>query len=161
MSPDPTLLTGLGAALALFLSGCGSAYATTHASLFAARHPYSMACNMAMVPVVIAGVLALYGVIIGYLLTSKINSNGEISLVDGYKFLSAGLSVGLACLASGMGMGLYLKKLNDEEYFFVRKGKAGPDNVSKKGSFLTLFLCLVFFEAIGLYGLIVALFLVG
>lgn len=87
-----------------------------------------MACNMAMVPVVIAGVLALYGVIIWYLLTSKINSNDEISLVDGYKFLSAGLSVGLACLASGMGMGLYLRKLNHDEYFFVRKGKPGPDH---------------------------------
>jgi V-type H+-transporting ATPase proteolipid subunit len=107
-------------------------------------------------------VLAVYGIIIGYLLTRKINADGELSVVDGYKYLSAGLSVGLACLASGFGMALYLKKLNEEEYFFVRKGRGvSPSSASKKGSYTTFILCLIFFESIGLYGLIIALFLVG
>lgn len=66
----------------------------------------------AMIPVIQAGVLAVYGIIIGYLLTRKINADVELSVVDGYEYLSAGLSVGLACLASGFGMALYLKKLN-------------------------------------------------
>lgn len=120
---------------------------------------------MAMIPVIQAGVLAVYGVIIGYLLTRTINADKELSLVDGYKFLSAGLSVGLACLASGSGMAMYLKKLNEEGYFFVRKGKSEAISTSgdssKKGSYVTFILCLIFHEAIGLYGLIVALFLVG
>jgi V-type H+-transporting ATPase proteolipid subunit len=157
MSPDPTLLSGLGAALSLFLCGSAAAVATAHASMFAIRHQDLFA----MVPVVQAGVLAVYGIIIGYLLTKKINADDEMTIADGYKFLCAGLSVGLACLASGMGMTLYLKKLNDEEYFFVRKGQAAPPKESKKGSFTTFILCLIYLEAIGLYGLIVALFLVG
>lgn len=120
---------------------------------------------MAMIPVVQAGVLAVYGVIIGYLLTKKINADGELSVVDGYKYLSAGLSVGLACLASGCGMAMYVRKLNEEGYFFVRKGKSEPGKTSgeasKKGCYTTFILCLIYLEAIGLYGLIVALFLVG
>ncbi|KAL3797674.1 hypothetical protein HJC23_013506 [Cyclotella cryptica] len=154
---NPTLLAGLGAGLSLFLSGGGSAFATSHASVFAIRHQDLMA----MVPVVQAGVLALYGVIISYLLAKKVNDNNDMAVVDGYKFLCAGLSVGFACLASGIGMGIYLKKLNDLEYYFVRRGMTSPGSASKKGSFLTFILCLIFFEAIGLYGLIVALFLVG
>jgi V-type H+-transporting ATPase proteolipid subunit len=114
-----------------------------------------------MIPVIQAGVLALYGVIIGYLLTRKINAKDEMAIADGYKFLSAGLSVGLACLVSGIAMGAYFKKLNDAEYIFVRKGRAAPDGASKKASYLQFILCLTFFEAIGLYGLIVALFLLG
>ncbi|KAL7510329.1 hypothetical protein ACHAXN_007289 [Cyclotella atomus] len=159
MSPDPTLLTGLGAALSLFLCGSGAAYATAHSSMFAIRHQD----KMAMIPVIQAGVLAVYGVIIGYLLTRKIND--ELTIVDGYKYLSAGLSVGLACLTSGCGMAMYVKKLNEEGYFFVRKGKSEPSatsgEASKKGGYVPFVLCLIYLEAIGLYGLIVALFLVG
>jgi len=160
MSADPTLLTGLGAASSLFLCGGGASYATAHASMFAMRHQD----RMAMIPVIQAGVLAVYGVIIGYLLTKKINADAVMSVADGYKYLSAGLSVGLACLASGMGMALYLTKLNEAEYFFVRKGQgASPPSgeASKKGSYTTFILCLIYLEAIGLYGLIVALFLVS
>mmetsp|Transcript_21651 Transcript_21651/g.39745 ORF Transcript_21651/g.39745 Transcript_21651/m.39745 type:complete len:162 (-) Transcript_21651:86-571(-) len=160
MSADPTLLTGLGAALALFLSGTGAAYATSHASVFAIRHKDLMA----MVPVVQAGVLAVYGIIIGYKLSTKLTvEDVSMSDADGYKNLCAGLSVGLSCLASGFGMGLYLKHLNKLEYYFVRKGKGadGKENASKKMSFTTFVLCLIYLEAIGLYGLIVALFLTG
>mmetsp|Transcript_18275 Transcript_18275/g.27694 ORF Transcript_18275/g.27694 Transcript_18275/m.27694 type:complete len:159 (-) Transcript_18275:181-657(-) len=155
----PALHTGLGAALALFLCGGGAAYATAHASVFATRHKD----KIAMVPVIQAGVLAVYGIIIGYLISNKITvENAIITDVDGYKYLCAGLSVGLACLASGYSMGNYLSQLNAEGYFFVRKGKAGDKDIaSKKFDFTTFVLCLIFQESIGLYGLIVALFLVG
>ena len=158
-STDPTLLTGLGAALSLFLSASGSAYATAHASVFAIRHTDLFA----IVPVIQAGVLAVYGIIIGYLLCMKVDSNVEtITSAEGFRYLSAGLCVGLSCLASGTGMGLYLKQLNKAEYFFVRKGAvASQDKASKKFNFTTFVLCLIFLEAIGLYGLIVALFFVG
>lgn len=157
MSTDPILLAGLGAALAIFLCGLGAAYATSHASIFAVRHNDLMA----MVPVVQAGVLAVYGIIVAYKIQSKITD--EISTADGYKFFSSGLTVGLACLASGYGMGEFLKQCNATEYYFVRKGKAEPkqETASKKFSFTTFVLCLIYLEAIGLYGLIVALFLVG
>mmetsp|Transcript_9531 Transcript_9531/g.13648 ORF Transcript_9531/g.13648 Transcript_9531/m.13648 type:complete len:159 (+) Transcript_9531:166-642(+) len=155
--PDPTLLAGLGCALAVFLCGLGAAYATSHASIFALRHQDLIA----MVPVVQAGVLAVYGIIIAYLIQSKITD--ALSTADAHKFFTAGLSVGLACLASGFGMGKFLKQCNADELFFVRKGKVEPKqgSASKKFSFTTFVLCLIYLEAIGLYGLIVALFLVG
>ena len=154
---DPTLLAGLGCALSVFLCGLGSAYATSHASMFALRHQDLMA----MVPVVQAGVLAVYGMIIAYLIQSRITDS--LPTADAYKFFSAGLSVGLACLVSGFGMGEYLKQCNEGELFFVRRGKAEPKqgSASKKISFTAFVLCLIYLEAIGLYGLIVALFLVG
>ena len=158
MSPDPTLLTGLGAAFALFLAGGGAAYATAHASVFAIRHQD----KMALVPVVQAGVLAVYGIIVGYKLSMKAIADKALSEIEGYNFLSAGLSVGLACLVSGVGMGLYLKQLNREGYYFVRKGRPAPEGgASKKMSFVTFVLCEIYLEAIGLYGLIVALFFIG
>ncbi|KAL7529237.1 hypothetical protein ACHAXR_002859 [Thalassiosira sp. AJA248-18] len=59
-------------------------------------------------------------------------------------------------------MGNYLSQLNTSEYYFVRKGKADDkEKASKKFDFVTFVLCLIYLEAIGLYGLIVALFLVG
>lgn len=141
------------------MTGAGAAYATAHASVFAIRHHDLFA----MVPVVQAGVLAVYGIIIAYKLSTKLTGEDPISDVDGYKFLSAGLCVGLSCLVSGFGMGSYLSQLNNSEYYFVRKGKgaAAQETASKKFSFTTFVLCLIYLEAIGLYGLIVALFLMG
>ena len=112
------------------------------------------------------GVLAVYGIIIGYMLGRKLDYTDDkvysISQIDGYKYLCAGLSVGLACLVSGYGMGNYLSQLNVSEYYFVRKGKVDDtENASRKMDFVTFVLCLIYLEAIGLYGLIVALFLVG
>jgi len=157
-SNDPTLLAGLGCALAIFLCGLGAAYATGHASIFALRHQDMMA----MVPVVQAGVLAVYGIIVAYLVQSRITD--ALSTAEAYKFFVAGLTVGLACLASGYGMGKFLKQCNASELYFVRKGKAEEHKqgtASKKFSFVTFVLCLIYLEAIGLYGLIIALFLVG
>ncbi|KAL7426594.1 hypothetical protein ACHAXM_000530 [Skeletonema potamos] len=156
-SVDPTLLAGLGCALAVFLCGLGASYATSHASSFALRHQDVAA----MVPVVQAGVLAVYGIIIAYLIQSKMSD--ALSITEASKFFTAGLSVGLACLASGFGMGIFLKSCNQKELYFVRRGKTEPQqgSASKKFSLTTFVLCLIYLEAIGLYGLIIALFLVG
>ncbi len=171
MSADPALLTGLGAAISLFLAGSGAAYGTSHASIFALRHPTNHSV-MTMSPVIIAGVLAVYGVIVGTLLALKLSSaSPAITTVEGYKNLCAGLSVGLACLASGVGMGNYYKMINDNEYYFVgggsgggsgksASGSGGEGSASKKCNFVTFALCMVYLEAIGLYGLIVSLFLI-
>ena len=122
--------------------------------------------NNIFIHLLFRGVLAVYGIIIGYMLSRKLDYADDkvyaISQIDGYKHLCAGLSVGLACVVSGYGMGNYLSQLNKSEYYFVRKGKAdATENASKKMDFVTFVLCLIYLEAIGLYGLIVALFLVG
>ncbi|KAL3758229.1 hypothetical protein ACHAWU_004867 [Discostella pseudostelligera] len=167
MSADPTLLTGLGAALSLFLAGSGAAYGTSHASIFALRSHPNNHSFMTMSPVIISGVLALYGVIVGTLLALKLSPTSTmITTVEGYKNLCAGLSVGLACLASGVGMGNYYKMVNDNDYYFVGGGGSGKSagggegSASKKCNFVTFALCMVYLEAIGLYGLIVSLFLI-
>ena len=60
--------------------------------MFAIRHKDMMA----MVPVVQAGVLAVYGIIIGYMLCRKLDYTDDkvysISTIDGYKYLCAGKS---------------------------------------------------------------------
>ncbi len=118
-----------------------------------------------MSPVIISGVLALYGVIVGTLLALKLSPTSTmITTVEGYKNLCAGLSVGLACLASGVGMGNYYKMINDNDYYFVggsgKSAGGGEGSASKKCNFVTFALCMVYLEAIGLYGLIVSLFLI-
>mmetsp|Transcript_40626 Transcript_40626/g.56604 ORF Transcript_40626/g.56604 Transcript_40626/m.56604 type:complete len:164 (-) Transcript_40626:141-632(-) len=163
MTVDPELLTGLGAAIAIFLSSTGAAISSAHAGVFAIRGT-SM---KDFLPIVIAGVLAIYGIIVGVILVGKFNS--EITSAQGYRNLSAGLSVGLACWASGYGMSLFIKDLNEagkprsrtaESEPLLRNGNSLDAPVSHP-PFVKLFMCLTFLEAIGLYGLIVALFLMG
>ena len=119
--PMPTLVAGLGCALAISLCGLGAAYATTHAFSFALRHQDKDL--IVMVPVNQAGILSVYGIIIAYLIQSKMDSK-NLTIVVAYKFFTAGLTVGLACLASGFGMGKFLKQCNEDELCFVRKEKS-------------------------------------
>ncbi|CAJ1945016.1 unnamed protein product [Cylindrotheca closterium] len=161
---DPQLLTGLGSALSIFLASTGSAIASAEGGIYALRKKGLTA----FVPIIISGVLAIYGIIISILLVGKMGS-AELTEVNGYRHLCAGLAVGLACLASGMGIARFLKHLNvaatitsddsdrpESEPLIQRERRAMVNE-----NFVHLALSLVFLEAIGLYGLIVALFLIG
>jgi F0F1-type ATP synthase membrane subunit c/vacuolar-type H+-ATPase subunit K len=98
--------------------------------------------------------------------------------VTGYKALASGLSVGLACLASGMGMAKFLQDyMTSTPGFFAAKssavsnGNGAPESQPLLGGVgnglvefpvptsWTFFCVYVFLEAVGLYGLIVALLL--
>ena len=92
------LLTGLGAASSIFFCSVGAAVASAPAGVFALRS----STWRAFVPIVIAGVLAVYGIIVAVILAGKWKA--DMTESDGYKQLAAGLSVGLACLGSGLGM---------------------------------------------------------
>jgi V-type H+-transporting ATPase proteolipid subunit len=166
MTIDPELLTGLGAALAVFLSSTGAAIASSHSGIFAMRSN----SFKDFVPIVISGVLAIYGIIVGVLLCGKFN--GEMNAVDGYRNVSAGLSVGLACWASGYGMASFIRQCNEGKAASTRPTGSGERQPLLNGSgvgevavahpsFVKLVFVMVFLEAIGLYGLIVALFLMG
>eukprot|EP00428_Durinskia_dybowskii_P048446 CAMPEP_0170343170 /NCGR_PEP_ID=MMETSP0116_2-20130129/72756_1 /TAXON_ID=400756 /ORGANISM="Durinskia baltica, Strain CSIRO CS-38" /LENGTH=173 /DNA_ID=CAMNT_0010596815 /DNA_START=41 /DNA_END=562 /DNA_ORIENTATION=- len=170
MTLDPQLLTGLGAALAIFLTAYGSAIASSHSGVYAVRG----SDYKAFAPIVISGVLAIYGIIVAVLLVSKLNasaSTAAMTPLDGYRNLSAGLTVGLACCASGLGMAKFIQQINEHHTAtassssFLRSD--GPESEPLVGrrtvatypiptNFLHLCLSLVFLEAIGLYGLIVA-----
>lgn len=94
------LLTGLGAAASIFFCSAGAAVASAPAGVFALRS----STIRAFIPIVISGVLAIYGIIVAVILAVNLMNNHVMTESDGYKHLAAGLAVGLACLASGFGI---------------------------------------------------------
>ena len=164
----PELLTGMGAALAVFLTSIASCVASVPAGMLALQSK----TVRGFLPMAIAGVLAIYGIIVAVILAHKFDANEEITEKDGFKHLSAGLSVGLACLASGLGMAKFLH--TEQHHAAAPYGTsvaphAGAEqermpliaNHGKEGerASLRLLVVLTFIEAIGLYGLIVGLIL--
>ncbi|KAL7569522.1 hypothetical protein ACA910_013896 [Epithemia clementina (nom. ined.)] len=180
MVSEAILYIGLGAALAVGLSSAGTALAAPSAAHFSMQHHGHEHFMVAWAPMVISGVLSLYGLIVGVILAfAAVNSNSETSISQerGYRSLAAGLTVGLACLASGAGMGAFLHRFRTQDYHNASTGEqparaeqqplisnttTNNNNSNSKKEIIpaTPFLMnLVFMEAIGLYGLIIALFL--
>lgn len=187
---EPELLAGLGVAMAIFLSAAGAAVASAEGGIFVMNKSFKH-----FVPIIQAGVLALYGLIIAVILVRKMNKTGELDPTTGYRFLSAGLAVGFGCLASGYGMALFLRQLNNNNNNTQTPSSRSeissstPSTATTEATtwrtpllnqapphaavltakcadltsdeFRKLILIMIFLEAIGLYGLIAALFLVG
>lgn len=173
---SPDLMTALGAVAAVLLASAGSAYGSAHGGMFAVRTVDYLG-RMAFIPIMQAGVLAIYGLVMGYLLSKRIDF--DPSSADGYRNLASGLAVGAACLCSGVGMGLFLRIHNCHRMPLPSPGAvpagrgdadpllaavAGDDHPlgqNPKKKFITLVMSLIFLESIGLYGLVVALFLMA
>lgn len=166
----PYLLTGLGAAFGVSLSCLGSASAST----MAASYAMTSKGMMSHVPIIISGVLGIYGLIIGVILAGILTGTAEIEVKQGCANLAAGLAVGLSCYASGMGIFSFLaNSLYGDDYMTRRQQENGgqlqvlltkPDMTPMRTPYpvTTKFvLMLAFLEALGLYGLIVALTLIG
>merc|ERR1711869_35712 len=97
-----------------------------------------------MIPVVMAGVLGIYGLITAVIINGKLDKLDRYSAYSGYAHLSAGLCVGLSSLAAGLAIGIV--------------GDAGVRaNAQEPKLFVGMILILIFAEALGLYGLIVGL----
>ena len=97
-----------------------------------------------VVPVVMAGIIAIYGLVVSVLVSDGLSQNQ--ALYTGFIQLGAGLSVGLAGLAAGFAIGIV--------------GDAGVRGVAQQPRlFVGMILILIFSEVLGLYGLIVALLL--
>ncbi|KAL2917305.1 snoRNA-binding rRNA-processing protein utp10 [Polyrhizophydium stewartii] len=97
-----------------------------------------------VIPVIMAGIIAIYGVIVAVLLSSNLKQ--EMTLYSGFISLAAGLSVGLSGLAAGFAVGVV--------------GDAGVRGIAQQPRlFVGMILILIFAEVLGLYGLIVALIL--
>jgi V-type H+-transporting ATPase proteolipid subunit len=94
---------------------------------------------------IIPVVMRIYGLIVAVILVQNISEN-NYSDYDGYKHLASGLCCGLSSLAGGMAIGVV--------------GDAGVRANSQQSKiFVGMILILIFAEALGLYGLIVALIL--
>merc|ERR1712002_994536 len=99
-----------------------------------------------IIPVVMAGILAIYGLVVSVLLAGQLSGGPEYTLYKGFVHLGAGLSVGLSGLAAGFAIGIV--------------GDAGVRGTAQQPRlFVGMILILIFAEVLGLYGLIVAIYL--
>ena len=133
-------------------TGFGAAYGTAKAGVGVAnmgvlRHELVM---RSIIPIIMAGVLGIYGLIVAVIIASSMqptvsgsNANWEY---NGFAYLAAGLVVGLCALSAGMAIGIV--------------GDAGVRATAQQPKlFVGMILILIFAEALGLYGLIIALIL--
>merc|ERR550519_706927 len=98
-----------------------------------------------IIPVVMAGIIAIYGLVVAVLIGSAIDPS-EYTLFKSFVDLGAGLSVGLSGLAAGFAIGIV--------------GDAGVRGTAQQPRlFVGMILILIFAEVLGLYGLIVAIYL--
>jgi len=100
-----------------------------------------------LIPIIMAGILGIYGVIIAVIAGSKVKNEKDMAEMDGYKYLGAGLACGLSALAAGLAIGV--------------AGDAGVRAYAQTDAiFVGMILILIFAEAIGLYGLIVSIIMI-
>ena len=138
----------LGVAAAISLANLGAAYGTAKAGVGV--------CTMgilkpekiikAIIPVIMAGILGIYGLIVGVILVQKVNNHNEYTYTQGFSHLASGLCCGISAWAAGIAIGI--------------AGDAGARSLGQQDKvFVGMMLILIFAEALGLYGLIVALIL--
>merc|ERR1712154_37335 len=143
--PSATFWGSLGVSSAICLANLGAAYGTAKSGVGISSMGV-MRPDMVMrsiIPVVMAGVLGIYGLITAVIINGKMEA-ATYSAYSGYAHLGAGLTVGMSSLAAGLAIGIV--------------GDAGVRaNAQQPRLFVGMILILIFVEALGLYGLIVGL----
>jgi len=137
----------MGATSAMVFSALGAAYGTaksgTGIAAMSVMRPQLI--MKSIIPVVMAGIIAIYGLVVAVLITNGLNPT-HYSLYKSFLDLGAGLSVGLSGLAAGFAIGIV--------------GDSGVRGTAQQPElFVGMILILIFAEVLGLYGLIVALML--
>merc|ERR1719264_1563012 len=144
--PSSAFFGFMGVACAIVFANFGAAYGTAKSGVGISSMGV-MRPDMVMrsiIPVVMAGVLGIYGLITAVIINGKIQVNAGYSAYSGFAHLAAGLTVGLSSLAAGLAIGIV--------------GDAGVrGNAQQPRLFVGMILILIFAEALGLYGLIVGL----
>lgn len=149
----------MGVTAALVFANLGAAYGTAKSGVGIASIGVlkSELVFKSLIPVVMAGILGIYGLIVAVILQGKITFTPEdqttymdptlykYNVYDGYKHLASGLCCGLSSLAAGLAIGVV--------------GDAGVRANAQKDIYVGVILILIFAEALGLYGLIVAIIL--
>ncbi|KAH9509959.1 V-type proton ATPase 16 kDa proteolipid subunit [Bulinus truncatus] len=137
----------MGVTSAISFCALGAAYGTaksgTGISAMAVMKPELI--MKSVIPVVMAGIIAIYGLVVAVVITQDIVETGY-TLYKSFLHLGAGLSVGLSGMAAGFAIGIV--------------GDAGVRGTAQQPRlFVGMILILIFAEVLGLYGLIVALIL--
>uniref|UniRef100_A0A915D3W9 V-type proton ATPase proteolipid subunit n=1 Tax=Ditylenchus dipsaci TaxID=166011 RepID=A0A915D3W9_9BILA len=139
----------MGVASAMIFTSIGAAYGTAKSAVgissVAVRRPELI--MKSVIPVIMAGILAIYGLVVAIVIQSKIHPASEgYTLAKGFNHLASGLTCGLCGLASGYAIGIV--------------GDAGVRGYAQQPKlFIGMILILIFAEVLGLYGMIVALIL--
>jgi len=139
----------MGATSAMVFGAMGAAYGTaksgTGIAAMAVMRPEAI--MKSIIPVVMAGIIAIYGVVVAVLIAGQLSSAADgYTLYKGFVHLGAGLSVGLSGLAAGYAVGIV--------------GDAGVRGTAQQPRlYVGMILILIFAEVLGLYGLIVAIYL--
>merc|ERR1712083_883020 len=99
----------MGATSAMVFSAMGAAYGTaksgTGIAAMAVMRPEAI--MKSIIPVVMAGIVAIYGVVVAVLIAGQLEPAGDkYTLYKGFVHLGAGLSVGLSGLAAGYAIGI-------------------------------------------------------
>jgi V-type H+-transporting ATPase proteolipid subunit len=139
----------MGCTASIVFSAMGAAYGTAKsgtgiAAMSVMRPELIM---KSIIPVVMAGIIAIYGVVVSVLIAGQLMEPSKgYTLYKGFVHLGAGLSVGLSGLAAGYAIGIV--------------GDAGVRGTAQQPRlFVGMILILIFAEVLGLYGLIVAIYL--
>ncbi|GAA5903066.1 hypothetical protein JCM5296_001728 [Sporobolomyces johnsonii] len=137
-----------GVAAAMIFSTIGAAYGTAKAGIgitgMGTLRPELI--MKSLIPVVMAGIIAVYGLVVSVLIVGSLSPDDPYSLYAGFIHLAAGLSCGLTGLAAGHAIGI-VGDACARAYMYQSR------------VFVAMVLMLIFAEVIGLYGLIVALIL--
>ena len=137
----------MGIASALCFANIGAAYGTAKSGVGILSMGISKpeAIIKSVIPVIMAGILGIYGLIVAVILKQNIKP-AEYSIFSGWKHFASGLCCGLSSLGAGIAIGV--------------AGDAGVRALGQQDRiFVGMMLILIFSEAIGLYGLIVSLIL--
>ena len=145
----PSFFGYMGIACALVFANLGAAYGTAKSGVgicaMGIMKPTSIIKGV--IPVIMAGILGVYGLIVAVILAQKLSASGYILVKKGYQYLGSGLCCGLTSFAAGISIGI--------------GGEAGVRALGQQDKvFVGMMLILIFSEALGLYGLIVSLILV-
>merc|ERR1711990_560228 len=100
----------MGCAAALVFACLGAAYGTAKSGVGVANMGvlHAEMVMKSIIPIIMAGVLGIYGLIVAVLLTSSITGDAPYSYASysGYSALSAGLCCGMAGLSAGIAIGI-------------------------------------------------------
>ncbi|KAM3723347.1 V-type proton ATPaseproteolipid subunit c [Dirofilaria immitis] len=139
----------LGVSAAMMFTAAGSACGTAKsgtgiASMAVARPDLVM---KAIIPVVMAGIVAIYGLVVAVIYAGRVTSSADGYKIDqGFSMFAGGLVCGLCGCAAGYAIGIAgdasVRALSQQPRFFIG-----------------MILILIFAEVLGLYGMIVALML--
>lgn len=144
--PSSAFFGFMGVTSAIVFANLGAAYGTAKSGVgimsMGVLRPELM--MKSIIPVVMAGVLGIYGLITSVIINEKLNEPAKYSQYQGFAHLGAGLTVGMSSLAAGLAIGIV--------------GDAGVRaNAQQTRLFVGMILILIFAEALGLYGLIIGL----